>query len=103
MQLAVGRVLRSGWIPTVVLSVLVVGVLLGYQTPAADIGRFVAYVVYGIVLPGTLIWRALRSTPRSFVEDVAGGTAIGYAIELFVYLAARAASGTPAARSGPPW
>jgi len=96
MQLAVGRVLRSGWIPTVVLSVLVVGVLLGYQTPAADIGRFVAYVVYGIALPGTLIWRALRSTPWSFVEDVAGGTAIGYAIELFVYLAARAA-GVPLA------
>lgn len=57
---------------------------------ALTIGKYLAYLAYGIVVPGTLIWRALRSRPHSFAEDLAGGTALGYALELAVYIPARA-------------
>ncbi len=94
MHSAVTRVVRSGWTPATVLYLLVVAILLRYATPPLDIAKYTAYLVYGIVLPGTLLWRALRSTPasgsRPFVEDLAGGTAVGYALELMVYLPARA-------------
>jgi hypothetical protein len=88
-------VLRSGWLPLAVLSAATVAALLAYQVPAADITRYAAYTLLAVSLPGTLLWRLLRGSrvrvATPWVEDVAGGTALGWAIELPVYLLARAA------------
>ena len=91
------RVLRSGWLPVGLVALFAVGLLLRYQTPPLDIGRYALYLGYGLVVPGTLLYRAVSGRrPRSFVEDVAAGTAVGYAAELLVYLGVRAA-GVPLA------
>ncbi len=82
------------WLPAVAVCTFAVAVLLTFDTPLPDIARYAGYVGYGLVLPGTLLWRALRGTPHSFVEDVAAGTALGYAVELIVYLLC-AALGVP--------
>jgi hypothetical protein len=85
------RILGSGWVPAAVLAVATVLVLRAYGTPALDIAKFAGYVAYGLVIPGTLVWRALWRSPKPLLEDLAGGLATGYAIELAVYLAVRAA------------
>jgi hypothetical protein len=60
-----------------------------YGVPLTTTATFAAYLVLGIVLPGTLLWRwCHRRGP--FVADVAGGTALGYAVEVLTYLPARA-------------
>jgi hypothetical protein len=80
-----GRLLRSGWPPAAAVAAVAVLLLLAFETPALDIVRFAAYVGYGLALPGTLLYRALRGTPRSFLEDVAIGTVLGYAVELLIF------------------
>jgi hypothetical protein len=57
-------------------------VLLAVGTAAVDVARYVMYVAWGLVLPGTLVYRALRGTPRSLVDDVAVGTVVGFTLEL---------------------
>lgn len=89
------RLRHPWWLPAAALVGFAVVVLLVFETPPLDIFRYAGYVGYGLVLPGTLLWRALRGTPHSFVEDVAAGTALAYAVELFVYLLC-AALGVPA-------
>jgi hypothetical protein len=91
----VRRLSHPWWLPAVAVTGFVVVVLLAFETPALDVLRYAGYVAYGLVLPGTLLWRSLRGTPRSFVEDVACGTALAYAVELLVYLPC-AALGVPA-------
>ncbi len=81
----VGSVLRSGWPPALLVAVTAVTALLAFETPIDEVARYGAYLSYGLALPGTLLYRSLRGTPRSFVEDVAAGTVLGYAVELFVY------------------
>ncbi|NUO60308.1 MAG: hypothetical protein HOV78_26885, partial [Hamadaea sp.] len=44
-----------------------------------------AYAVWAVVLPGTLVYRALRPTPRTLVEDVAMGAAVGLTLELVAW------------------
>ncbi len=85
------RLLGSGWIPAAAVAVFAVTVLVAFETPVWDIARFAAYVIFCLTLPGTLLWRSLRGTPRSFVEDVAAGTVLAYAVELFTYFLASAA------------
>ncbi|MDQ1659996.1 MAG: hypothetical protein QOD41_5079, partial [Cryptosporangiaceae bacterium] len=86
-----GRILGSGWIPAVLLYAATVLVLRVYGTGTLDIAKFTGYVAYGLVVPGMLVWRALWQARRPLIEDLAGGLATGYAIELGVYLAVRAA------------
>jgi hypothetical protein len=90
----VWAVLSSGWLPAGLVFVLAVVLLLRFHTPAWDVVKYLGYLGYGLALPGTLLWRAIRGAPRSFVEDVALGTALGYAVEIPVYLGA-AALGVP--------
>ena len=51
-------------------------------TAPVDLVRYGAYVVLALMLPGTLVYRALRRTPHTLVEDLAMGIAVGLVLEL---------------------
>ncbi|GAA3088771.1 hypothetical protein [Streptosporangium carneum] len=71
-------------------AVLTVGVLAFYGVSASEQALFAAYAVLGLAFPGVLLVRALYGGGRTLAEEVALGLALGYAVELFAYLAARA-------------
>ncbi|MFF5234176.1 hypothetical protein [Dactylosporangium sp. NPDC000521] len=81
---------RSGWLPAVLVAVAAVGLLWFYDVSPATTGIFAAYVAIGITVPGTLLWRLVHRGARALPEDLAAGTAIGYAIEVLAYIPARA-------------
>ena len=64
--------------------VLAVGTvtLLQMHTPALDIGRYVAYWLFGVTLPGLLVARATVGTRGNWPEDVAIGAVTGLGLEL---------------------
>ncbi|MEU4533864.1 hypothetical protein AB0G15_03250 [Streptosporangium sp. NPDC023825] len=75
---------------------VVVTVLSFYGVSAVDMAFFGGYLALGLALPGLLLLRALYRRARRLarVEEVALGLALGYAVEVLVYVAARAA-GSP--------
>lgn len=83
-------VLASGWIPALLLAIGVVGVWRFYGVGFVTVGAFVAYTIIGVMLPGTLVWRAALRRPAPLGEDLAAGLAVGYTIEVFCYIACRA-------------
>ncbi|MFB9468956.1 hypothetical protein ACFFR3_05530 [Nonomuraea salmonea] len=85
-----GRRLGSGWAPAALVGVLAVAVFLWCGVSWRDLVVFAGYVGVGLVLPGTLLWRALTGGGRSMAEDLAAGLAFGYAVEVPAYLPARA-------------
>ncbi|MFK3981883.1 hypothetical protein ACI2K4_16090 [Micromonospora sp. NPDC050397] len=62
--------------------VVVVAILLSADTPLLDIVRYAGYALLAVVLPGTLVYRALRARPHTLVEDLAIGAAVGLVLEL---------------------
>jgi hypothetical protein len=79
-----------GWLPAVLLAAVAAAGLRVYDVPLPATGLFALYICAGVVLPGTLVWRALRGRAGWFVGDVAAGAALGYALETLTYIAARA-------------
>lgn len=77
--------------PAVFVVALTVAALLLHEVTADDIIRFAAYLAFGLALPGTLIIRAVYRGERTLAEELALGVALGYALEIPAYLAARAA------------
>ncbi|GAB3873018.1 hypothetical protein GCM10027610_139440 [Dactylosporangium cerinum] len=61
-----------------------------YGVPVLTTAIFTGYLALGIVLPGLLLWRAVRGRPGWLVEDVAAGLAVGYSCEVMAYIGARA-------------
>jgi hypothetical protein len=47
--------------------------------------RYCAYALWAVILPGTLVYRALRPDPRTLVEDIAMGAAVGLTLELIAW------------------
>src|SRR4051794_34217219 len=80
-----GHLLR--WLPAAAAFAAIVAMLHDTDTPAVDIGRYVLYVAWGLVLPGTLVYRSLRRTPHTLVEDLAIGTTIGLVLEIGAWAA----------------
>jgi hypothetical protein len=78
------------WAPPAAVGVLVVIGLTYYGVPVRTTAIFTGYLGLGIVLPGMLLWRAVRGRPGWLVEDVAAGLAVGYSCEVMVYIGARA-------------
>lgn len=78
-----------GWIPAALVTLFAVGTLLVFEVSVQDLAVFAAYLALGIVLPGTLLWRALRGRSGWLVEDVAAGAVLGYALETLLYIGAR--------------
>ncbi|WP_433827971.1 hypothetical protein ACQP2E_00795 [Actinoplanes sp. CA-015351] len=73
------------WLPAAVGLVAFVVILLVTGTPVLDVLRYAGYVAYAVVLPGTLVYRLLRRTPHTLVEDLAFGAAVGLAMELVAW------------------
>jgi hypothetical protein len=73
------------WLPLATVLLAVAGVLIAVGTSPWDILRYGLYAAWGILLPGTLVYRAVRKTPHSVVDDLAFGTATGVILELAAY------------------
>ena len=69
------RRLSPAWAPPALVAVLVTVGLAYYRVPLLTTAIFVAYLALGIVLPGTLLWRAVVHRPAGrsgwLVEEVA--------------------------------
>lgn len=70
------------WLPLAAGVTCFAGVLVAAGTSPLDLARYAAYVVLAVILPGTLVYRALRRTPHTLVEDLAMGAAVGLVLEL---------------------
>ena len=70
------------WLPLTATLAYLVAVLVSADTAPVDLLRYAAYVVLALLLPGTLVYRSLRRTPHSLVDDLAMGLAVGLALEL---------------------
>lgn len=79
-----------GWLLVAVIAVPTVAVVHRYGVGWRAIAGFGGYVVLGLAVPGTLVWRAVRRRSGSLAEDVPPGLAVGYAVEVLAYLPARA-------------
>ncbi|WP_449066726.1 hypothetical protein, partial [Planomonospora algeriensis] len=81
--------------PAVVLCVFVGCVLVRSGVSAGQVLRFAGYVTVAVLVPGTLLWRFLHRGAGLLVADLAAGFAVGTALQILVYVPARAA-GHPA-------
>ncbi|SDZ40294.1 hypothetical protein SAMN05444365_11362 [Micromonospora pattaloongensis] len=70
------------WLPLVAGLSYVAAVLLAADTAPLDLLRYAGYVAFALLLPGTLVYRALRRRPHTLVEDLAMGAAVGLVLEL---------------------
>lgn len=77
----------ASWSAALVAVVGVVALLRRYDTPVPVTLAFGAAWLLLLTLPGTLLWRALRGSPRSLVEDVAMGSALGLAAQALLAFA----------------
>ncbi len=69
-------------LPWLVPAVALVAALLDTGTPARDIGLYAVYFGYAVVLPGTLVHRALRGSRGNLPEDLGLGAAVGLLVLL---------------------
>src|SRR6185436_1477319 len=69
-------------LPWLVPAVTLVAALLATGTPAWDILRYAAYFGLAVLLPGTLVHRALRGTRGNLPEDLGFGGATGLLLML---------------------
>ncbi|MDG4760976.1 hypothetical protein [Micromonospora sp. WMMD710] len=60
------------------------------SVPAPDLARFSAYWVLALILPGTLVHRALRGSRGNLPEDLGFGAATGLLLELAAWALAAA-------------
>jgi hypothetical protein len=70
------------WLPLAAAVSYFASVLLAAGTSPLDIARYAGYVVLALILPGTLVYRTMRRTPHTLVEDIAMGAAVGLVLEL---------------------
>ncbi|MFG2059225.1 hypothetical protein ACGFI9_34930 [Micromonospora sp. NPDC048930] len=68
--------------PAVAGYAVAAAVLLVAGTPVAALARWTGYALLAVLLPGTLVFRALRRRPYTLVEDLALGAAVGLVLEL---------------------
>lgn len=80
----------SGRLAAASVTAFTAAVLIRYGVSGTDMALFALYVVFGLALPGVLAIRALYHGPRTSAEEIALGLAFGYAVEILVYIGARA-------------
>ncbi|MFD9305157.1 hypothetical protein ACFWCB_21270 [Streptomyces sp. NPDC060048] len=68
--------------PGIAAYLVLAALLLLAGTSASDVARYTGYALWGVTLPGTLVFRALRHRPHTLVEDLAYGAVTGLALEL---------------------
>lgn len=83
---------RGWWrfLPAAGVGVFTVGMLCVYGVSLRDVVVFAAYLVLAVLLPGVLLVRAAYRRDRTLVEELALGLCLGYALEVFAYIGARA-------------
>jgi hypothetical protein len=74
------------WLPLAAVLTVTAGVLWRLGTSPWDIARYAAYCVWAVLLPGVLVYRALRRTPHSLVDDLAMGAALGLVLEIGAFV-----------------
>src|SRR4029453_5512671 len=57
-----------------------------HDTPMAEITAYAPYWVLTLVLPGTLVFRALRGSRGNWAEDLGLGAITGLELELVAWL-----------------
>ncbi|MFJ2776074.1 hypothetical protein [Kitasatospora sp. NPDC087315] len=70
------------FLPALAAYAFLVALLLAADTSVGDVARYTFYVLWGVLLPGTLVFRALRRRPHTLVEDLAFGAVVGLVLEL---------------------
>jgi hypothetical protein len=70
--------------PAVAVLAVAAALLLATGTPELPLLRYAAYLVWGVLLPGTLVHRALRRRTVRLSEDLAAGVVVGLGLELGV-------------------
>jgi len=83
---------RPNWLaalPWIVTAVVLVAVLRWTGTPAEDIAAYAGYWMF-LIVPGTLVHRALRGSRGNLPEDFGYGAATGLVLELIAWAAAAA-------------
>ncbi|GAA2914177.1 hypothetical protein GCM10010517_80680 [Streptosporangium fragile] len=94
---------RAAWrlLPFLCVAALAASVLCAYEVSPRDVAVFGAFTALAVTLPGALLWRAAHRGSRLLAEDLAAGTAVGYAAQVLAYIPARAA-GAPLLALVPP-
>ncbi|MEV6151247.1 hypothetical protein AB0L53_12985 [Nonomuraea sp. NPDC052129] len=85
-----GRRGWSGWVPVGLVGLVAAAALVWRGVSVRDIAAFGGYIGIGVLVPGTLLWRALARGRGSLAEELAAGLALGYAVEVLAYIPARA-------------
>ncbi|GGK40983.1 hypothetical protein GCM10010124_37270 [Pilimelia terevasa] len=85
------RRVGPGWLPALLVGAATVACLRWYGVGLGPQARFAGYLAAVVLLPGTLLWRALRGRAGALPADAVGGAALGYAVEVGLYVAGRAA------------
>lgn len=70
------------WLPALATLAAVWALLVGAGAAPLDVARYSAYAVWGLVLPGTLVYRSLRRESHSLFDDLAMGTVLGLTLEV---------------------
>ncbi|GGK08749.1 hypothetical protein GCM10010123_43270 [Pilimelia anulata] len=78
-------------LPGALLVAAAAAVLYRYGVDPATQARFGGYLAGVVLLPGVLVWRALRGGSAGLPADLVGGAATGYALTIGAYLPGRAA------------
>ena len=61
--------------------------VLHYGTPLGQTAAYAAYLVLAVLLPGTVVHKALRGTQETWLADLALGAATGLCLELLAWAA----------------
>ncbi len=72
------------WLPVLTVLVVTGATLVALDTPVVDVLRYLGYLGWAVLVPGTLVYRSLRRTPHSLVDDLAFGAATGLPLEVVV-------------------
>ncbi|MFF1906631.1 hypothetical protein [Kitasatospora sp. NPDC058218] len=75
----------TAFLPAVAAYLFLAGLLLAADTSVSDVARYTFYVLWGVMLPGTLVFRLLRRRPHTLVEDLAFGAVVGLVLELVAW------------------
>ncbi|MCA2224402.1 hypothetical protein [Nonomuraea aurantiaca] len=78
------------WVPVGLVVLVAVAALVWRGVSVRDLAVFGGYIGVGVLVPGTLLWRALAGGRGSLAEELAAGLALGYAVEVLAYIPARA-------------
>ncbi|MFC0627684.1 hypothetical protein [Kribbella deserti] len=68
------------------LAGLVIALLLAHAPPGV-VARYLIFLIFGVTLPGLVIWRGIGRYRRNLIEDLGAAFAVGTAAQLIVYLA----------------